>query len=91
MSSTNAKVFFGLLQRQREAIEQELGYALEWEELPEGQDSRISICLNDANPKDEGDWKRQHEWLTEKLNDLHRVFSRRVKELSPDDWQSKTQ
>jgi Domain of unknown function (DUF4268) len=88
LSGANAKAFFGLLRRQSEAIEQELGYPLEWEELPAGQDSRISVRLDDANPRNTDDWKRQHEWLAEKLNDLHRVFSRRVKELSADDWQS---
>jgi len=83
----NAKAFFGLLRRQQEAVERELGFPLDWQELPDGQDSRISVSLDAANPKDTSDWKRQHEWLAEKLNDLHRVFSRRLKELSPGDWQ----
>src|SRR5258708_33378749 len=86
LKGSNAKAFFGLLRRQQEAIEQELGFPLDWEELPDGQDSRISVSL-DANPKDTGDWPRQHAWLVDKLNALHRVFSRRVRELDPDDWQ----
>ena len=87
MSGTNAKAYFGLLERQRDAIEQEFGYPLDWEALPAGQDSRISVSLDEANPKDTGDWKRQHEWLAGKLNEWHRVFSRRVKELNANDWQ----
>jgi hypothetical protein len=51
--------------------------------------SRISISLDDANPKDIDDWKRQHEWLGEKLNDLDRLFSLRAGELSAADWQPK--
>lgn len=86
LSGHNAKAFFGLLEKQKEAVQQELGYRLEWEPLPEGQDSRICAYLTDANPKAENDWKRQHEWLADRLNDLHRVFSHRVKELNPDDW-----
>jgi hypothetical protein len=87
ISGANAKAYFGLLKRQKEAIEQELGYPLEWEELPAGLDSRISVSLDESNLKNNDDWKRQHEWLAEKLNNMHRVFSRRVKELSADDWQ----
>lgn len=87
MTGATAKAYFGLLRRQKEAIEKELGYPLEWEELPAGQDSRISACLVDASPKNTDDWNRQHEWLADKLNDMHRVFFRRVKELSAGDWQ----
>ena len=78
----------GLLEKQKQAIEKELGYPLEWEELPAGQDSRISIVLHDANLRNTDDWKRQHEWLADKLNDMHRALARRVKELSADDWQA---
>lgn len=87
ISGANAKAYFGLLEKQKQAVEKELGYPLEWEELPAGQDSRISIVLHDANLRNTGDWKRQHEWLADKLNDMHRVFSQRVRELSADDWQ----
>jgi hypothetical protein len=88
IAGANAKAYFGLLKRQKDAIEQELGYALEWEELPDGLDSRISISLDEANLKNNDDWNRQHEWLAKKLNGMHRVLSPRVKELSADDWQS---
>ena len=85
LGRANAKAFFWLLKAQSAAIEQELGYALEWEELPAGQDSRIAIYL-DADPLNESDWGRQHTWLADRLNDLHRVFASRVRELNPADW-----
>ncbi len=87
LSGANAKAHFGLLAKQKETIEQELSYPLEWDELPAGQDSRIYVALQDANPRNTDDWKRQHEWLADKLNDMYRVFSGRVKELSAEDWQ----
>ncbi len=86
ISGDRAKAYFGLLEMQREAIEQELGYGLEWDELPARRDCRITSCLNDVNPEDEADWPRQHEWLAKRLNDMHRVFARRVKELDADLW-----
>ena len=82
-----AKAFFGLLQREKQAIEKELGLALEWEELPSQQDCRISLYHNEVDPEDEADWPRQHEWLAKRLNEMHRVFAQRVRALDTDDWQ----
>ena len=84
----SAKSFFSLLRQQKETIEQELSYPLEWEELPSRQDSRISVYLSDVDPEDETDWPRQHEWLAVRLNDMHRVFAFRVRALDADTWQS---
>ena len=86
IAGDNAKAFHGLLQQQREAIEQELDYPLEWEELPARRDCRISSYLNSVNPEDESDWSRQHEWLAKRLNDMHSVFFPRLRELNADDW-----
>jgi hypothetical protein len=87
MTGLKAKAYFGLLRRQKDAIERELGYPMVWEELPERQDSRISVYLDATDPKSPDEWKRQHEWLADRLNDLHKVFSLRVKRLNADDWQ----
>jgi len=76
-----AKTFFKLLDSQKEEIERELGYPLEWQELPDGQDSRIAIFLNDADPADEADWPRQLNWLAKRINEMHRVFAPRVREI----------
>ena len=86
LTGRNAKAFFHLLHIEKEAIERELDFRLEWHELPAGLDSRIAICLDDANPGDQSDWPRQHEWLATHLNDLHRVFVSRVRALNADNW-----
>jgi hypothetical protein len=70
----------------RKKRSRELGYALDWEELPAGQDSRISISLNDADLENETDWPRQHEWLARRLNEMHRVLAPRVRALDPALW-----
>jgi hypothetical protein len=84
ISGAHAKAFFKQLKQQKEAVERELGYPLQWEELPTRQDSRISLCLNDVDAENESEWPRQHEWLAKHLNDLHRAFSRRVGALNLD-------
>lgn len=87
IAGDQAKSFFHLLLEQKQAIEQELGYELDWEELPTRRDCRISVYLTNVDPEDERDWPRQHEWLAAKVNDFHRVFLNRVRDLDADEWQ----
>jgi hypothetical protein len=90
MSSPSAKAWFHLLHAQKAEIEADLGYPVDWEELPEGRDTRISIALNNTDPEDEADWPRQHEWLAARLGEFHRVFVNRVKQLDADSWRSES-
>lgn len=87
IAGDQAKAFFGLLTRQKDAIEQDLGHKLEWEESSRSY-CRISSSLGDVDPEDEADWPRQHEWLAGRLNDMHRVFVDRVSALDADNWSS---
>ena len=86
-----AKAFFGLLKRQKDAIERELGYPLEWEELPAGSDCRIASYLSNLDPEDKTDWPRQHEWMAKRLNDMHRVFADRIGALDADAWKPESE
>lgn len=81
----NAEGYFIALRNQQSEIEGELGYPLDWEALPERQACRVTISLDNADPEDESDWRRQHDWLAEKLNDFHRVFVERVRGLEPEE------
>jgi hypothetical protein len=91
ISHPSAKPWFHLLHAQKESIEQELGYPLDWDELPEGRDTRVSTALNDTDPEDQSDWPRQHEWLLTRLGELHRVFVNRVKMLDATSWKPEAQ
>lgn len=82
----DAKAYMSLFGRQKDEIEREIGYSLEYEPVPGSKHSRISVYLNDVNVKDQEDWEHQHKWLAEKLNDLHRVFANRISEIDPRDW-----
>ncbi len=86
ISNANAKAFFNLLQTQRPEIETELGYALDWDELPEGKDTRVSTPLKDIDPEDQADWPRQHDWLAARLSEFYHVFVNRVKALNSNAW-----
>jgi Domain of unknown function (DUF4268) len=91
LSGAKAKAFFHLLEQDKAQIERDLGFTLHWEELPEGQDSRIAVYLDDADPDNETDWKRQHEWLAKHLNEMHRVLAPRIRTLDPDSWRPESQ
>lgn len=71
----DGKEYFECLYEYKDVVEQELGYSLEWE-------NQISIRLGEVDPKEKSDWPRQHEWLSDKLNDMHRVFAKRIGSFS---------
>ncbi len=75
-----AKTAYSMLIDEKEAIEERLG-ALEWQELPEGQDCRI-ILYNDASTRDESKWAAQYQWLIEQAELFDNVFRARIKSLS---------
>ena len=81
LTTTNKDVYRNLA-GQRMTIEKELGYELEWQERPNSKESRICVSLASADAGKPQDWKRQHQWFAERMNEFHSVFSRRVKVLS---------
>lgn len=67
---------FNRLHEQKNKIEKEIGEELVWRDKTSVK--RIA-CVRVADPMDESDWPKQHEWLAEKLNRMHVVFADRVK------------
>lgn len=79
------KEHFYLLREQKEQIETELGYALDWQERPEKITSSI-IYQRDANFEERGRWPEYADWLLTQLADFQRVFRPRVKQLDASEW-----
>lgn len=77
-----SKESFAALLAQKEAIERELGTALEWQELPDRKEARIRLRLSDTDFRDEKNWPRQHQWIAEWLEKFNKVFRARVKNLN---------
>ena len=80
-TNDHGKSIFKNLERQKKEIEKELGYKLEWQERPNYIESRVCIFLDATDAYDPSDWARQHQWFTERLNDMYRVFFPRVEVL----------
>lgn len=85
LKGDRAKAMLAQLQTDRAAIESELGYAVDWEELPARRDCRVSLVLSDTDPSNEQEWPQQHQWLAKHINDFHRVFAPRVADLELDE------
>jgi len=76
-----AKAIFHALHAQREAIENELGFALDWQELPDSDACRICVARPASDLADESAWPMYFTWLTDKLTRLAAAFRPRVKDL----------
>jgi len=83
IGAKDASYFFETLFEQKQSIEKQFGYPLEWEEIPEKQVSRIAFYMKNANLEDKADWPRQHKWLSDTINHFHSVFRDRVLALPP--------
>ena len=68
----------------KEAIEAEFGGALEWNELPDGKESYVTVTKEKSDFRNEQDWKNQFTWLAERLEKLDSVFRKRVRQLDVD-------
>jgi hypothetical protein len=86
MGANEAKSYFHLLHKDRGEIETVIGYALDWQELPDKKGSRVAIYLEDVEPTDETKWPEQHAWLRDKLEMLDSQFRNRIRALNAEDW-----
>jgi len=76
----NSKELFIHLENLKENIQQELGFELEWAELPNKKASRIK-ALKQVNFSDINQWENYFFWLLEKTETLQRVFPTYIKIL----------
>ena len=79
LMGTEAKRRFQALLREKDSFQPQIQEPLEWKERPGRKESHISLRLSNTDPVDRGDWPRQHQWLREHLEALHRAFSPRIK------------
>jgi hypothetical protein len=76
----DAKKAFAALHQDKDAIEQALQTKLQWQELPNRQDTRI-ILYHEGNIKDEATWPQSAEWFRVWAEAFTRVFRPRIEAL----------
>lgn len=79
-----AKQAFRLLKQDQGRIEASLG-RLDWQELPDGQDSRIFDALKEFDPTERSEWDRGFRWLKKRAEEFHATFAPRVRALALDE------
>lgn len=82
----DAKPFFYLLRERKGEIEQSVGEALDWRELPDKTESHIYLSKDHSDPTDKSRWGEQHAWLLEKLEKFDTTFRPTVKSLNANEW-----
>ncbi|HEY9644001.1 MAG TPA: DUF4268 domain-containing protein [Coleofasciculaceae cyanobacterium] len=87
LSSEDAKPYFHLLEEDRQAIEDEMGTALEWEPQTDDLGYSIACVLAEADLAEREQWTAYYQWLCAYLEQFHEVFADRVKRLNANDYQ----
>jgi len=75
-----AKQYYDFLHDQKESIEIELGYDLEWQRLEERKGSRI-VKYREGLIDNEDERQELIKWLYGKFVEFHRVFYTRIQTL----------
>jgi hypothetical protein len=75
------KVAFRALHVQKQAIEQEFGEPLEWQELPGKKAARIALFKYGVDPSEDEQYPELHAWMLAKMDRFKSVFAGRVKAL----------
>jgi hypothetical protein len=77
----NAKRHFTNLSAQKKEIESNLGFELDWQELPDAKGCRIATWYSNAPLENEKRWSEYFEWLTQHLVIMDKVLRPIVKDL----------
>lgn len=81
MPGERAKEHFANLLVQKKTIEEQLGFELDWQELPDAQACRVAAWYPDASLEDESRWHEYLDWLTRRLVKMDQVLRPVVKAL----------
>lgn len=81
MPGVEAKNRFASLFSQREEIEAQLGFELDWQELPDSKACRIATWYPDASIEDESRWGEYLDWITQRLVKMDQVLRPIVRAL----------
>jgi hypothetical protein len=81
MSGSRAKEAFRILSQDREQIQEDLGFEVEFEELPSRVASRI-VIRSKFDLKQESRWDEVFVWMLQKGESFSRVFTPLVRDLN---------
>jgi Domain of unknown function (DUF4268) len=77
------KEMFDLVAHDRNRIEEEVGFRLQWLRDRGLKESHIAIERDDMDPRNATEWGRQHVWLSDVVSAFEKVIRPRVAKLPP--------
>jgi len=80
LKGSDAKYIFNELEKRKDEIEKELSLKLDWQKLPNANDSRI-IIIEKENINDKAKWSNQFKWLLKHGENFRRVFYKYIKDI----------
>jgi hypothetical protein len=80
IDSRKHPTWFHKLVEEREAIDAELGFELEWHQKPGNKFSLLRI-RKQADTRKIGQWPGMHQWMFQQMDAIDRVFRPRVRDL----------
>jgi hypothetical protein len=81
MPGARAKEHFANLLKQKTMIETQLGFDLDWQELPDAKACRIAAWYPQASIEDESRWNEYLDWVVQKLIKMDAVLRPVVRAL----------
>jgi hypothetical protein len=88
MNNEDAEAYYSLLKEQQVGIQQLIGeHPLIWKQT-RGTKQRTIYLECKADPSDETDWPRQHEWILRTLERFRAVFWQRIRTLNAEDYEA---
>ena len=76
-----SKKMFEALLAQKTAIEQALGFEMDWQELPDAHACRIATWRQDSPLQDETQWAIYIDWLVQRVAKINEVFKPAIQAL----------
>jgi hypothetical protein len=80
-TADNIKELFDIIAAEREQIEREIKLPLRWLREKGRHESHIAVERDDMDPRDVGEWVRQHAWLSEVVSGFEKALRPRVGKL----------
>jgi hypothetical protein len=83
-TADDIKALFDLIAKERDQIEREIGFGLQWLRERGRYEAHIAVERDDFDPRNIGQWDQQHEWLSEVVSGFEAAIRHRVEGLPTD-------
>jgi Domain of unknown function (DUF4268)/T5orf172 domain len=80
-TADDIKVLFDLIEKEKDQIEREIGFALQWLRERGRYEAHIAIERDDLDPRNISEWDQQHEWLSRVVSGFEAVLRPRIAAL----------